>query len=172
MKGNLSRKVAFAGLFSAVAVVLSAVENMLPALPFAPPGAKAGFSNVVVMFLATEVGFPYAALTVMFKSVFALLTRGVTASAMSFVGGMLSMCAVWLAMRIKIFGCIGVGVIGAVTHNLGQLCVCTVITGGAAVYYAPALIIFGTVSGIITGITLYLTLPVMKKTVNGGLANE
>lgn len=162
---NLSaaQKVAVVGIYAAAAVVISAVEGMIPAMPFMPPGAKAGFSNIIVMFLAIEAGLPAAISVAVFKAVFALATRGVTAALMSISGGVISSAVIFLLCKRRLFGCIGIGVAGASAHNLAQLCVSLLIIGDAARFYLPMLMIFGIASGILTGFLLKLLLPAMHK---------
>ena len=51
-------------------------------------------------------------------------------------------------------------------HNFGQLIVSFFLVGSAAVFgYAPFLILFGIVSGILTGIVFKVLLPAVNKTV-------
>ena len=58
MKTN---KVAFLGIFGALALVLSFLESMLvPDIPFLPVGAKPGLSNIITMYIAGTMGFPVA----------------------------------------------------------------------------------------------------------------
>lgn len=160
---SAARKVSVIGIYAAAAVVISAVEGAVPAMPFMPPGAKAGLSNIIVMFLAIEAGLPAAISVAVFKSVFALATRGVTAALMSISGGVVSSVVIFLLCRRKLFGCIGIGVGGASAHNLAQLCVSLLIIGDAARFYFPMLMIFGIASGILTGFLLKLLLPAMHK---------
>ena len=51
-----SYKAAFTGIAAAVAITLSFLEGLIPTAAFMPPGAKAGFSNIAVMFAASEFG--------------------------------------------------------------------------------------------------------------------
>ena len=169
---RISRRTAFAGIFSAAAAAVSAAENALPPVPFLPPGAKLGLSNILVMFIALEIGLPTAFAVVCFKAVLALIMRRATAAVKSHAGGVLSVLAVYALSRSRHIGCIGLGVAGAVMHNLGQLCVSLIIAGGAAIYYMPPLLLYAVASGIITGIALYRLLPPMCRALNGGYMNE
>ncbi len=158
-----AKKAAFFGIFGALALVLSLAESLiLPAAPFLPPGAKLGLSNIITLLCACFFGVPGALYTAVIKAVFALITRGGTAFLMSLCGGVLSAAA--MAMMIKIPhrepGFLGIGVIGACCHNVGQLMVCLILTGtGAMVRYAPFLLLFGIVTGSITGLTVGIILP-------------
>ena len=143
-----ARKTALLGILCAQAIALSFLENLIPSLPFLPPGAKPGFSNIVTMAL------------------FALMTRGATAFFMSLAGGVLSTLAMWAATKIKSdpFGLLGASIIAAVCHNAGQLAAAAVLTGtGAVLGYAPALLIFSLITGAVTGTVLRIVMPALEK---------
>ncbi len=167
-----AKKAAMLGVFGALAAVISVAENALPPIPMLPPGAKLGLSNILLMYIVTEAGLPYALAVAIFKSTAVLLTRGITAAIMSLAGGILSLLAVYIFYRFKAIGEIGLGVISAVCHNLGQLAVSLIITGGAAIYYLPALLIFAVISGSVTGIAFFFTKEPINKAINGGYAYE
>lgn len=153
-------KIALAGVFSAFAIAASALESLVPPLPFAPPGFRIGFSNVASMTAAAAVS-PLAAFAVaLVKSVFVLITRGFTAFTLSLAGGVASACVTVLMLRFARgrVGCVGIGVAGAAVHNLAQVCVYSFVIGVAAFWYLPYLLILGTVCGVITGVLLDLAL--------------
>ncbi|MBQ2774529.1 MAG: Gx transporter family protein [Clostridia bacterium] len=161
-----ARKTALMGILCAQALALSFLENLIPAMPFMPPGAKPGFSNIVTMFTALTMGLPQAMCVTVIKAAFAGVTRGFTAFCMSLAGGVLSTLAMWLLTRVKSewFGFIGVAVISAVCHNIGQLLAAVIFTGTKAVLgYAPVLMIFSVVTGIVTGTILCVIMPVLQK---------
>ena len=161
-----TQKTALLGILSAQALALSFIENLLPAMPFLPPGVKLGLSNIVTMFTAGTMGFLPALAVTLIKSLFVLLTRGVTAFFMSFGGGFLSTAAMCLMIKFvkDKSGFVGVAVISAVCHNIGQLAVSIVVTKTTAfVYYAPVLLLSGVVMGIITGIILKAVMPLLMK---------
>jgi heptaprenyl diphosphate synthase len=161
-----ARPAALLGMLSAAAIVLSAVEGALPAMPFLPPGAKAGFSNIIVMHLAAAAGLPAALAVAMFKAAFALLTRGAAAGLMSLCGGCVSACLLYLTAKGP-FGYVGIGIAGGAAHNMGQLAAAALIIGGrAAMAYAPALLICGGIAGSITGAVLWAADPVMNRFFN------
>jgi heptaprenyl diphosphate synthase len=165
MKKNVASKIAFFGIMGALALVFSFLENLLPAFPFLPPGAKPGLSNIVTMFAACTLGLPAALYVAVLKAFFALLTRGVTAFFMSLCGGLLSAVAMYLLFKLNgKIGILGISVISALMHNLGQLTVSFFLVGSSAVFgYAPFLLLFGIVSGFITGVIFRILLPVVNK---------
>jgi heptaprenyl diphosphate synthase len=165
MKKNISQKIAFYGVMGALALALSFLEGLLPTMPFLPPGAKPGLANIVTMFAACTLSLPAALYIVVLKALFALLTRGVTAFFMSLCGGLLSALVMYfLFKRTEKTGLTGISVISALTHNFGQLIVSFFLVGNSAVFgYAPFLILFGIISGILTGIVFKVLLPAVNK---------
>lgn len=149
---------------TAAAVVLSAVESLLPTAPFMMPGSKLGLSNVVVMFAASSMSIAETLFIVIAKSFFVLITRGATAFFMSLAGGLLSAaCLLIIFRRVKNFGFIGTGVASALFHNAGQLLVSFIIIGSTAVLgYAPVLIFTSIATGILTGALLRAAYPYLK----------
>ncbi len=161
-----TQKIALLGILSAQALALSFIENLLPAMPFLPPGVKLGLSNIVTMFTAGTMGFLPALAVTLIKSLFVLLTRGVTAFFMSFGGGFFSTVAMCLMIKFvkEKSGFVGVAVVSAVCHNVGQLAVSIIVTKTTAfIYYAPVLLLSGVVMGIVTGIILKAVMPLLMK---------
>lgn len=159
-------KAALGGILCAQALALSWLEGLIPAMPFMPPGAKPGFSNIVTMFAAGSLGAGQAFAVTLFKTLFAFLVRGATAGAMSLAGGLLSTAAMLLLLRSKggRLGYIGVSVICAVCHNAAQLITAAFITGtSAVVYYAPFLGIASVITGAVTGVILKAAVPALEK---------
>ena len=165
MKKNLSQKIALFGIMGALALTLSFLEGLLPAMPFLPPGAKPGLANIVTMFAACSLGLPAALYVAVLKALFALLTRGVTAFFMSLCGGVLSAVAMYILFKLNDkIGITGISVLSALAHNFGQLVVSFFLVGSTAVFgYAPFLILFGIISGILTGIVFKILLPAVNK---------
>lgn len=160
-------KVALLGIFGAVALVLSFLESMLiPDIPFLPIGAKPGLSNIVTMYIAGTMGFPGALYITVLKALFALITRGATGAFMSLCGGVLSTVAVsfFIKYQGRIFSYLGLGIIGAVMHNLGQLMAACIVSGTfALINYGKYLLIFALITGTVTGTVLMLLMPGLQK---------
>lgn len=166
MKKNPVFKTALAAILCAQALALSFLEGLLPPVPWLPPGAKPGFSNIITMFAAGSLGLPWALTVTLIKGGFVFVTRGFTASLMSLSGGILSALAMYFLLKYaeKRLGLMGISVICALCHNGGQLAAAALITGtGSIVYYAPALIIFGVLTGAATGIVFKAVMPALEK---------
>ncbi len=165
-----TKKLTLLSLLSALALVLSFAENMLlPDIPFLPVGAKPGLSNIVTMFTASFYGFSGAIYITLIKGLFALITRGATAAVMSLGGGVLSTAVMCLMIKKegKNLSYIGIGVLSAAVHNMGQLFAACLITGTESLLsYGKYLLLFGLVTGFVTGTVLELTLPKIRVTIN------
>lgn len=169
VKRGAARFAAVTGIMGAEAIVLGWLESLLPALPFMPPGAKPGLSNVITMFAAGVTGLPSALCVTLIKSVFVLLTRGIPAAFMSASGGLLSAAVMYLLMKYGKgkTGITGISVISAVFHNAGQFAAASILAGSNLfVPYAPALLLYGVLAGILTGIIMKTVLPVLMKQYN------
>ena len=151
----------------ALALALSYLETLIPAYPGFPPGAKPGLSNIVTMFKVGSAGTPYAFFITIIKGLFAGVTRGFTAMLMSLSGGILSTAAACLLFRFakNKLGYIGISIVCAVCHNIGQLAAACIISGTASlvVGYGPLLLIFAVVTGLLTGAILKAVMPTLAK---------
>lgn len=162
MKSSV-KKLTLTAVLSSAAIVLSFLESLIPPLPFMPPGAKLGLSNIVTMFAAGTLGLPAALAIAVVKSAFVFLTRGVTAGCMSLAGGLFSTLMMWLVLvKLRRSYALG-GMAGALSHNLGQLLIAYVITSTTVLFYVPFLILFGVLTGLLSGVVLKVTIPALLR---------
>ena len=165
-KNRQTKRVAMLGIMGAMALALSFLESLIPALPGLPPGAKPGLSNIVTMFMASS-GIADAFFITILKALFAGITRGSTAMLMSASGGLLSTAAACILLRRKnnSIGYIGIGIICAVCHNIGQLISACLISGTPSLIfgYGPLLLIFAVATGFVTGTVLKVVIPSLDK---------
>jgi len=92
-----------------------------------------------------------------FKSFFVLLTRGVTAGMLSFSGGVSSVIVMIIVMTLtrKKASYLILSIAGAVTHNVAQIIVASLLTQTSLiVYYMPVLIVSGVMAGSATSVIL------------------
>ncbi len=165
MRNDKIKRITFTALMTAISVVLSFVESLLPTAYFMPPGSKLGLSNIPVMFSASKLSVGETLLIVFAKSVFVFITRGFTAFCMSLAGGIFSaLCMVLLLKKKTGFGYAGIGVLSAICHNIGQLSVSFFLVQSSAVIgYAPVMLIASVVTGLLTGTLLRLIMPYFTK---------
>ena len=159
-----NKRIAFLGLFVALAFVLSYIEFMLP-LNIGIPGAKIGIANLAVMVTLYTVGEKNAIALSIIRVVLVGLTFGNISMMMySLAGAALSLFAMLIAKRIGKFSMTGVSVLGGVFHNVGQIIVAMLVLETRSLfYYLPFLIIIGTITGVVIGIVSSLITIRVKK---------
>lgn len=149
------KKLALAGMLTAVAATLSVLERFLPLQAVVPlPGVKLGLANIVTMFALFFLDFRSATAIVVVRCVLgAALGGGVTGFIFSLTGSMLALLMMALLMRGygRAFSLFGISIAGAAMHNLGQVLAAMAILGDAAVLaYLPVLMVAGLVTGALT----------------------
>ena len=161
---SAARRAAVMGLLLALAVALNLAESFLPALPMLPPGVKPGLSNIVTIYGLFYLGAGNALCIAVLKSTFVLITRGVTAGALSVSGGILSVLAMLAVRKLLTDKEAVISISGAVFHNFGQLCVAAFMLKSTAVfYYLPVLLAAGVLMGWVTSALLRVALPVLGR---------
>ncbi|MGI6117373.1 MAG: Gx transporter family protein [Bilifractor sp.] len=148
-----AQKVAWLAILIALALILSYVETLIP-LNFGIPGIKLGLPNLVVVtgLCVLPAG------EVLIISVARILLSGFLFGNMmsilySFAGGMLSFLVMYLLLRFSRLSTMGVSIAGGVTHNIGQLLVAAaVVENIRLIYYLPALLVAGVLTGLLIGV--------------------
>ena len=163
-----AKKAAVFGILGALALILSLLDSMLTTtIPVFPVGVKPGLSNIaatIAAFISPAGGF--FILTI--KVVFTLATRGLSAAAMSFSGGILAVSATTLLVLAikrsehinKRLSYIGICVLSAALHSMGQLLCAGAMSGTAQLLsYGKYLLLFSIISGFLTGVVLNIIMP-------------
>lgn len=145
-------KVAQYGLLTALALVLSYLESLVP--PLGVPGVKLGLPNLAVVFALYRVGFKDAcAISLVRVVLVALLFGNGAALAYSIAGAALSLALMGLLKRTGKFSSVGVSVAGGVAHNAGQILVAmALLETSRLAWYLPVLWISGMIAGVLVGI--------------------
>ena len=159
-----THKIAYLGVFTALALILSFVESQIPPL-MAIPGVKLGIPNIAILFILYKVGWKETAVVnVVRVFVVALLFGSVMSMIYSFAGAFLSLLGMILLKKSNLFSCVTVSVVGGILHNVGQIiAACFVTETSELLYYLPVLIISGTVAGILIGLVAGMLLKRMEK---------
>ncbi len=148
-----SNNVAFYGIFTALAIILSCFEKSLPSPVASVPGIKLGLANIVVLiFLYTKSERDAFFVNLIRILVIGIGFSGVYGMIYSLSGGIMSFFIMALFKRLNIFSVIGISVLGSVFHNFGQICIAALILQNIKLFlYLPILIILGTAAGALTG---------------------
>lgn len=169
------RNVTNIALLTAMALAISLLEHMIP-LPVPIPGAKLGFSNMIILITLYMYGFKSALIVGVLKSfLLMLITGSVSAFFYSIAGAILSAIAMAISLKYlsKIASFIGISEIGAFFHNLGQILVAMVFMGNVKmIIYFPALVIMGVFTSFFVGLSVNYVTSHMKKLNLGDINNE
>lgn len=148
-----TRKIAYMGMFIAVAMVFSYVESLIP-VNIAVPGVKLGLANLVTIVVMFKMDVRSAWMISLIRVVLsALLFGNLSIMVYSLAGAVLSLLVMTLCMKLKIFGLLGTSILGAVSHNAGQIIMAAILMkSGNIMLYIPVLCISGTIAGICIGL--------------------
>ena len=149
-----TKKIAFLGVITSVALILAYVEAILPPIYAAVPGIKVGLPNIVIIFILYRYGVKEAVMVSGVRLlIVALLFGNVMTLAYSTAGAVLSLLVMSLLKKIDSFSTVGVSIAGAVSHNLGQIAVAVILLESVQIsYYMIVLAVTGTVAGIFIGL--------------------
>ena len=150
---RLRNKVAYLGIFLALALICSYVESLIP-FYFGIPGVKLGLTNVVIVLLLYCVGTKEAFCVSVLRIVLAGFLFGNMFSILySLAGGVLSFLVMVLLKRTGKFSVLPVSVSGGIFHNIGQIAGAALVVENYNIfYYLPVLLIAGFVTGFLIGI--------------------
>lgn len=149
-----AKNAAMLGMCTALALILSYLELLIPPIYAAVPGIKMGLANIVIVFLLYRASAPRAAAVSLVRVLLVSVLFGNSmALAYSIAGAVLSFCVMLGLKHTRLLSAVGVSVAGAVFHNVGQILMAMLMLGTAELgYYLIVLTVTGTLSGILVGI--------------------
>lgn len=149
----MKNKVAYFGVFIALALIFSYVETLIP-INFGIPGVKLGLANLIIVIALYKMKFADAFLLAVVRVLLSGFIFGNYFSIIySLAGGILSLCVMGTLKKTNKFSVLGVSMAGGVAHNIGQLIVAMlVVETFAVVTYVPVLLVSGLVTGLLIGI--------------------
>ncbi|MGI6324491.1 MAG: Gx transporter family protein [Bacilli bacterium] len=153
-----TRKITTLSMLLALAVTLNIMESMIPLLANMIPGVKLGLANMVTIFVIYMYQFNDAiSLSIGRVLIVGILRTGLLSITFFFslAGAILSTIAMYLVKRYTSLSIVGVSIVGAVTHCLGQILVAIIILRTInVIYYLPILLLLSIPMGIVTGMTV------------------
>lgn len=153
---NGTRKIIILALLTSIGIVLGIIENGVP-LPIKVPGARLGLSNVIQLAVIVAIGYREGLLIAVLKSfLIAVGTGNMSGMLYSLPSAIASTMAMIVVYHFFIgkFSLIGVSIFGALTHNLVQVGVASLIIGNIRVFtYYPILALISIFTGYFIGLT-------------------
>ena len=148
------RETALLGALTALALILSYVEAVLPPILAAVPGVKLGFPNILIIFILYRMGTARAAAVSLVRIVLASMLFGTFLSFLySAAGAVLSLAVMTVMKKTGLFSAVAVSVAGGVAHNLGQILVAMILLKTPQIaYYMIVLSATGIVAGLFIGL--------------------
>lgn len=148
----MKSKVAYFGVFVALALIFSYVETLIP-IQLGIPGVKLGLANLIIVIALYKMSAKEALLLSVTRVLLAGFLFGSLFSIVySLAGCTLSLAVMAFLKKREGFSVIGVSVAGAVSHNIGQLIIAMLAVETFSIaYYVPVLMTAGAVTGILIG---------------------
>ncbi len=162
---NKTFRIVIISLFVAQSLVLYVIEGMLP-VPFIAPGAKLGLANLItVIALYALPRRKDVCLILLLRIILATaFGGGINAFLYSVAGAVLSLGSMMMLKKTGKFSLLGVSAAGGIFHNLGQVLVAAAVVENIKILlYLPILAVAGTGTGILIGVTAWITLRHLQK---------
>ena len=151
-----TKKIAKISMLLSISVVLALIESFIPIMSGIAPGIKLGLANIVIVFAIYYLSIKDA----VYISVLRVILMGILRTGLfsisfffSMGGALLSLLVMYLAKKLTNMSVIGVSVIGAVGHSVGQILIAVIFLSNINIfYYLPILLISSVITGVIVGI--------------------
>ena len=161
--GISNKKIALFSIYLASSIILQAVEYMfLPQVPI--PGVKVGMANIIVLLMLGSFTLPEIGLSVVLRVIISSLATGTMMTPsfyLSLGGAVLSFLVIAIFYK-TLYGrlsLVGMAMVGAVAHNIGQLVVAYFLIDNISIIaYGPVLMLAALPFGILTGVIARITL--------------
>ena len=149
----MKSRVAYFGVFTALALIFSYVETLIP-INFGIPGIKLGLANLIIIIALYKMSVKEAyALSVVRIVLAGFMFGNLFSIIYSLAGGILSLSVMALLKKTDKFSLFGISMAGGVFHNVGQLIVAILVMENLNIaYYMPVLLISGLLTGFVIGL--------------------
>jgi len=140
----------------AQATALHYLESLFPN-PVPIPGVKLGLANIVTLVALVVFDFRTALQITVLRAILGSLLAGTLFGMgflMSFAGAVTAAAVMALALRVcNILGVVGISILGAAFHNIGQLAMATFVLHFPGIFlYLPLMLVFSVPTGLLTGL--------------------
>lgn len=158
------KKIAILAIFITLALILSYVDSLIP-LAIMVPGIKIGLANVIIILALYTMGEKETILISITRVILSSLLFGTILTCLySMTGAMFSFIIMLFLKKKTDLATLTISIIGAVSHNFGQITMAIFIMNTKEIiYYLPILIITGVISGMLIGIFANVLIQFTKK---------
>jgi heptaprenyl diphosphate synthase len=152
-----TKKIATFSMLLALSVALSLIESMVPFIGGMIPGVKLGLANTVIIFAIYMFSFKDA-ITLSMLRVFLLgIIKGTIFTPpfyFSLSGAVFSIVFMILVKKYTKLSIVGVSIVGAVTHSIGQILMVSLLLNTFEIVFSlPLILLFSVPTGIVVGLS-------------------
>lgn len=149
----MNSRVAYFGVFTALALIFSYVESLIP-INFGIPGVKLGLANLITLIALYKMSVKEAFLISIARVILSGFIFGnLFAILYSLAGGLLSLAIMTWFKRSNKFSIYGISMAGGVFHNVGQLMMAILVVESVTIAgYLPVLLVSGLLTGLVIGV--------------------
>ena len=161
-----TKRLTFLSLMIGYSLILYIIETYIPnPLIILFPGAKLGLTNIITLISLILLGIKDTFIIVTIRVILSSIFSGPLSYLLFSIGGAyLSLILMYVASKISGFSLIGVSIIGAIGHNIGQLIVASIIVENVlTIGFLPFMLIASLVTGIFVGMVAKYCLPLVGK---------
>ena len=160
----MNSRVAYFGVFTALALIFSYVESLIP-INFGIPGVKLGLANLITLIALYKMSVKEAFLISIARVILSGFIFGnLFAILYSLAGGLLSLAIMTWFKRSNKFSIYGISMAGGVFHNVGQLMMAILVVESVTIAgYLPVLLVSGLLTGLVIGVVSGETLKRIDK---------
>ncbi len=165
-----TRRLAVIALLTAVSLVASFIESLLPPLIPIAPGAKLGLGNIAPLVALIILGVGDAFIVTLLKCLLGAFITGGVSGLMYSVPASIAALAVEALLYKLVLGKMSVtaiSLIGAIVFNVVQLFVACMVTGVDLWLLLPLLSAAGIIAGTFTGLLAYTIVKKLPMSVFG-----
>ncbi|QEK12310.1 Gx transporter family protein [Crassaminicella thermophila] len=162
-----TKRIIYLSLITVIGIALNILESFIPLPVSGIPGAKLGLANIVNLVTMTVFGFKHAIIVGTLRCFMATLVTGaVTGIFYSLSGSIFSTIIMWIVYKYfsEKFSLIGVSIFGAISHNIAQLTVASIMINNFLIFtYLPFMMLMSLFTGYFVGLTGIYTSNHLKK---------
>ncbi len=150
-----TKRLTFLSLMVGYSLILYIIESYIPNPLIALfPGAKLGLTNIITLTSLVIFGLKDTFIIITVRVILSSIFSGPLSYLLFSMGGAyLSLILMYIIYKANGFSIIGISIIGAIGHNIGQLIVASMIVENIlTVGYLPFMLITSLITGFFVGI--------------------
>lgn len=150
-----TKRLTFLSLMVGYSLILYIIESYIPNPLIALfPGAKLGLTNIITLTSLVIFGLKDTFIIITVRVILSSIFSGPLSYLLFSMGGAyLSLILMYIIYKVNEFSIIGISIIGAIGHNIGQLIVASMIVENIlTVGYLPFMLITSLITGLFVGI--------------------